>query len=162
MAGFRDFLLRFRPVGPPGRAAPGGVPADRSAELSAELEPPLTLLERAEAEARTVREEAARTADETRRAAERQAEEIVARARARAHDVRAGSADRVRRAAESEAAELLASSERTTAILRRRADARLPELLDRVAALVAEDLGDPGAAALLTREGHGAAGEGGA
>ncbi|MER6310194.1 hypothetical protein [Streptomyces sp. NPDC001657] len=160
MAGFRDFLLRFRPVGPPGRPAPGGVPADRSAELSAELEPPLTLLEQAEAAARTVREEAARTADATRRAAERQAAEIVARARARANDVRAESADRVRRAAETEAAELLASTERATAVLRRRADARLPALLDRVSALVAEELGDVGTAELPTSDGHGTAGGG--
>ncbi|MFF4603216.1 hypothetical protein ACFY12_10770 [Streptomyces sp. NPDC001339] len=147
MAGFRDFLMRFRLAGPPGRAAPGGVPADRSAELSAELEPPLSLLEQAEAEARAVREQAALTAEERRRGAEREAEEIVAQARARAEGVRAESADRVRRAAEAESAELLASAEREVCAVRRQAEARMPELVDRVSALVRAELDDPGGTA---------------
>ncbi|MFG2859180.1 hypothetical protein [Streptomyces sioyaensis] len=161
MAGFRDFLMRFRPAGSPGRAAPGGVPADRSAELSAELEPSLTSLERTEAEARAIREQAASRASETRRGAERQAAEIVERAHARAHDLRAESADRVRRAAEAEAAELLASAERDAAVVRRRADARMPVLLDRVSALVAEELDDAGTAARQRPGVQGASGEGG-
>jgi V/A-type H+/Na+-transporting ATPase subunit B len=98
VAGFRDFLLRFRRVGSPGRAAPGGVPADRAAELAAELAPPLSLLEEVEAEARRIREEAARVAADRRRDAERQADTIVGRARARADEVRAQAAARVRRA----------------------------------------------------------------
>ncbi|ARF53377.1 hypothetical protein [Streptomyces gilvosporeus] len=161
MAGFRDFLMRFRPVGPPGRAAPGGVPADRSAELAAELEPSLALLERAEAEAQSIREQAARRAAETRRGAERQAAEIVERAHARAHDLRAQSADRARRAAEAQAAELVASAERAAAAVHRRADARMPALLARVSALVAEELGGAGTAARQTPDAHGAPEEGG-
>ncbi|MEU8875954.1 hypothetical protein AB0D24_33345 [Streptomyces javensis] len=143
MAGFRDFLLRFRPVGSPGRAAPGGVPADRVAELTAELKPPLSLLEEAEAEARDIRDEAARTAAERRRAAEREAEEIVGQASARAQDLRARMAARVRCQAEAEAAELLAAAEREVAAVRSRSEARMPALLDRVARLVAEDIGMP-------------------
>ncbi|MFF4948791.1 hypothetical protein [Streptomyces chattanoogensis] len=146
MAGFRDFLMRFRPAGAPGRAAPGGVPVDRSVELSAELEPSLSLLEQAEAEARAVKQQAARTAEERRLGAEREAEEIVARARARARDVRAQSADRVRRAAEAEAEELLASAEREVVEVRRRAKARMPGLVDRVSAVVWEELVDSSAA----------------
>ncbi|MFI9080227.1 hypothetical protein ACIGW8_27825 [Streptomyces sioyaensis] len=161
MAGFRDFLMRFRPAGSPGRAAPGGVPADRSAELSAELEPSLALLERAETEARTIREQAARRAAETRRGAEREAAEIVARAHARAHGIRAESVDRVRRAAEAEAAELLASAEREAAVVRRRADARMPVLLDRVSALVTEELDETGTGARKAPDVRGAPEEGG-
>ncbi|MEU5644472.1 hypothetical protein [Streptomyces milbemycinicus] len=143
MAGFRDFLLRFRPVGSPGRAAPGGVPADRAAELAAELAPPLSYLEEFEAEARGIREEAARTAAERRRKAKRQADTIVERARARADEVRAEAAARVRRAAEAEAAELLATAERDAVVMRSRARARMPGLLDRVARLVIEDVETP-------------------
>ncbi|MFE2183443.1 hypothetical protein [Streptomyces sp. NPDC059455] len=143
MAGFRDFLLRFRPVGSPGRAAPGGVPADRAAELTAELEPPLSLLEEAEAEARGIRDEAARTAAERCRAAERQAEEIVEQASARAQGLRARTAARGRGQAEAEAAELLAASEREVSAVRSRVEARMPALLDRVARLVAEDIRMP-------------------
>ena len=37
MATLRDYVRRFRPAGAPGAAAPAGVPADRGAELDAEL-----------------------------------------------------------------------------------------------------------------------------
>ncbi|MFF7652514.1 hypothetical protein ACFZCY_22275 [Streptomyces sp. NPDC007983] len=147
MAGLRDFLLRFRPVGSPGRAAPGGVPADRTAELTAELDPPLALLEEAEEEARHIRDGAAREAAERRRAAERQAQEIVESSQDRAREVRATSAARVRRNAEAEAAELLATAQRETAAVRRRAEERMPRLLDRVADMVAEDIETPHAPA---------------
>ena len=40
----RDVLHRFRPSGAPGAATAAGVPADRAAELAAELEPVLALL----------------------------------------------------------------------------------------------------------------------
>ncbi|MFE7896869.1 hypothetical protein ACFU3E_04860 [Streptomyces sp. NPDC057424] len=146
MAGFRDFLMRFRPAGSPGRAAPGGVPSDRSAQLSAELQPPLALLEQAEAEARTVRERAARRAEQLRTEAAHQAEEIIAQARTRARDVRAEAADRVRRAAETEAAELLTAAERDAAGVRHRAGTRMPALVDRVAALATEELVQAGTA----------------
>ncbi|MGR3939027.1 hypothetical protein [Streptomyces sp. BRA346] len=147
MAGLRDFLLRFRPVGSPGRAAPGGVPADRTAELTAELDPPLSLLEEAEAEARHIRDGAAREAAERRRAAERRAQEIVKSAQDRAREVRATNAARVRRDAETEAAELLATAQREAAAVRRRAEERMPRLLDRVAHLVAKDIELPDATA---------------
>lgn len=143
MAGLRNVLLRFRPVGSPGRAAPGGVPAERTAELTAELEPPLTLLEGTEDEARRIREGAAREATEKRRAAERRAREIVEPARSRARETRATSTARVRHEAEAEAAELLAGAEREAAAVRRRAGEHTPRLLDRVARLVAEDIGTP-------------------
>ncbi|WP_055557996.1 hypothetical protein [Streptomyces sp. NBRC 110028] len=147
MAGLRDFLLRFRPVGSPGRAAPGGVPADRTAELTAELQPPLSLLEEAEEEARRIRDGAAREAAERRRAAERRAREIVGSAQDRARQARTTSAARIRRDAEAEAAELLATAQREAVAVRRRAEERMPRLLDRVADLVAEDIEVPPAPA---------------
>lgn len=140
MTGFRDFLTRFRPAASPGRAAPGGVPADHSAELRAELTPPLALLEQAEAEARTVRERAAAAAASHLWEAERRAEEIVAEAHEEANRVRARTAEQILRAAEDEVATLLAAAEREAVTVRDRARSRTPALADRVVALVLEDL----------------------
>ncbi|MER5666739.1 hypothetical protein [Streptomyces mirabilis] len=143
MAGFRDFLMRFRPVGLPGPAAAGGVPADRSAELAAELEPPLVLLEETEAEARAVRERADEEAARRRRAAERTAEDIVEQARARAPVVREQSAALIRDATKADATELLAAAARDTAALRRRIELRTPALVDRLVNALAEELTAP-------------------
>ncbi|MEU2750031.1 hypothetical protein ABZ613_27900 [Streptomyces collinus] len=140
MTGFRDFLTRFRPAASPGRAAPGGVPSDRSAELRAELSPPLALLEQAEAEARALRERADTAAASCLRDAQRQAEQIVAEARQEADRVRASTAEEVLRAAEAEVAALLAEAEREAAAVRDRARSRMPGLADGVVALVREDV----------------------
>ncbi|WP_406411450.1 hypothetical protein [Streptomyces sp. NBC_01614] len=140
MTGFRDFLTRFRPAASPGRAAPSGVPADRSAELRAELAPPLALLEQVESEARSVRDRAEAAAAARRRDAEQQAEEIVAEAQEEAGRVRARTAEQMERAAETEAAELLAEASREAVAVRERASCRTPALADRVLALVVEGL----------------------
>jgi hypothetical protein len=140
VTGFRDFLTRFRPAAAPGRAAPSGVPADRSAELRAELAPPLALLEQAEVEARALRERAEAAAAARRRSAERQAKAIVAASRAEAARVRERAAEQALRAAEGEAAALLAEAEREAADVRDRARSRTPALADRVLALVRADL----------------------
>ncbi|MFF1273601.1 hypothetical protein ACFVZC_09360 [Streptomyces marokkonensis] len=163
MTGFRDFLTRFRPAASPGRAAPGGVPADRSAELRAELAPPLALLERAEAEARAVRERAADAAASRLREAEGQAGAIVAGARAQAPLIRARAAERVLRAAEGEAAALRAAAEREASAVRDRARTRTPVIADRVVDLVLQDLAADGASppvrAPQRAPGHGGSGE---
>ncbi|MDX3633419.1 MULTISPECIES: hypothetical protein [Streptomyces] len=140
MVGFRDFLTRFRPAAAPGRAAPGGVPADRSAELAAELGPPLALLEDVQTEAEAIRERAEQDATRTRREAERQAAEIIMAAREGAPAVRARSADGVVREAEEEAAELHTAAGAEAAAVRKRAVTRMPALVDRVSALVNDDL----------------------
>ncbi|GAB2784087.1 hypothetical protein GCM10027073_16060 [Streptomyces chlorus] len=154
MTGFRVFLTRFRPAASPGRAAPGGVPADRSAELRAELALPLGLLEQTEAEARSIRERADAAAASRRREAELRAGAIVAAAREEAGQVRARTAEQVLRAADGEAAALLAAAEREVIAVRDRARNRTPALVDRVLALVLEDL----AADEASPEGHPASG----
>ncbi|WP_405522559.1 hypothetical protein OG426_05040 [Streptomyces canus] len=159
MTGFRDFLTRFRPAASPGRAAPGGVPADRSAELRAELTPPLALLEQAEAEARSVREQADASATARRREAEGQAETIVAAAHEEARQVRARTAEQVLREAEGEAEALLAEAEREATVVRDRARSRTPALVDRVLALVLRDL-TADEASTVPPEGHRARGPG--
>jgi len=144
VTGFRDFLTRFRPAASPGRAAPTGVPADRAAELSAELAPPLALFERTQAEARSVREQAAEASASRRHEAERQAEALVAAARHEARGVRTRTAEQVLRAAESRAVSLLAEADREAAALHGRARDRMPVLAGRAVALVLEDLGAQG------------------
>lgn len=153
MTGFRDFLTRFRPAASPGRAAPSGVPADRSAELRAELAPPLALLEQAEEEARNVRERAEAAAAARRESAERQAEAIVAAARAEADRVRERAAEQALHAVEDEAAALLAEAEREAVDVRERARSRTLALADRVLVLVREDLA-AGEGAPLAPEDH--------
>src|ERR1022692_4357979 len=94
-----DFLNRFRPAGAPGAASRAGVPADRAAELSAELDPVLALL-------------AATDAECTRLVAE--AEQEAGRLAAQGHDEAASiAADGVQRADEARgqaAAEVLAAA----------------------------------------------------
>jgi vacuolar-type H+-ATPase subunit H len=140
---FRDFLMRFRPAGSPGPAAPTGVPADRSADLAAELDPVLSRLGQAETEAQQIREAAAQLAEQNRRAAADKAEEIVRLARIRAREVRTESAAHAYGLAKTEAAECLAESERKAALLKSRAQQRMASLVDRALA----DVGQIGASA---------------
>ncbi|MER6102925.1 hypothetical protein ABT115_11515 [Streptomyces sp. NPDC001832] len=147
MAVFRDFLMRFRPAGSPGPATTG-VPADRSADLAAELEPILSRLGQAETEAQQIREAAAQRADQNRRAAADEAEKIVVLARIRAREVRTESAAHTYGLAKTEAAECLAESERRAALLKRRAQQRMASLVDRVLA----DCGETGASVVTGEE----------
>ncbi|MYR20416.1 hypothetical protein GTW63_19095, partial [Streptomyces sp. SID6137] len=78
----RDFLERFRPTGTPGASA-AGVPADRTAERAAELEPALARLTDAQREAERIRAAARQSAEALRRDAAREAEQVVAAARER-------------------------------------------------------------------------------
>ena len=80
MARSRDLLQRFRPAGAPGTAATAGVPADRVAELSAELEPVLALLDEVTEVAGRIRAEGTRDAARVRAAAGERARTLVATA----------------------------------------------------------------------------------
>jgi hypothetical protein len=110
MPGMRDFLERLRPTGTPGTAALAGVPADRVAELAAELQPVLDRVADAEREATGIR-------DRAHHEAARRRDEGVARARAVVEEARRG-ADAERRSeaatartrAAQEAADLMAQA----------------------------------------------------
>ncbi len=121
----RDFLVPdCRPVGLPGPAAAGGVPADQSAELAAELEPPLVSLEETEAEAQAVqtaawrRPGAVERPNGLRRTSSNRPERV--------HPSSEQSAALVRDATKAEATELLAAAARDTAALRRRMSSARP------------------------------------
>ncbi|MEV0738483.1 hypothetical protein AB0I51_21500 [Streptomyces sp. NPDC050549] len=140
MLGFREFRIRLRPAGSPGPAAPGGVPADRSAEFAAELEAPLAQLDVIAAEADRIRATAVREAAARRRAAALRAEGVVRAAREQALEVRGETASRIRREAAAEAARTEAASRRTVERLREREVERIPAFVARIVAQVTGEL----------------------
>lgn len=99
-----DFLSRFRPAGAPGAASRAGVPADRAAELSAELEPVLAMLADTDAECARIVAQARTQAGQIGEAARAEAGQIAADGRERALAARGHAADEVLAAAQAEAA----------------------------------------------------------
>lgn len=136
MARSRDLLQRFRPAGAPGTAASAGVPADRVAELSAELEPVLALLDGVGEEAARIRAEGSREAARVRAGAGERARAMVATATREAEADRIAAAARVNKRAAAEAEATVAAARAEAAALRLRADAHLQEYADRVLAAV--------------------------
>ncbi len=144
MARGRDFLQRFRAAGAPGAAAATGVPADRVAELSSELEPVLAVLADVQDEADRVRAAARREADRRRREATQQAQSLVATARREAESERADAAAQVSSQAEAEGSEVRAEAERVADEVRRRAGERIPDYVTQVLATVRREAWGPG------------------
>lgn len=139
----RDVLARFRPAGTPGAPAAAGVPADRVAERSAELEPVLARISDTQAEAARLLEQARAEADRRRASAAARAEATRATALQGAVTARADAAAAVRRRAEEEGAGIAAEAEREAAAVLDLARRRTPPLVDRVVAGVRADLGLP-------------------
>ncbi|MFJ5151937.1 hypothetical protein ACIQCF_10205 [Streptomyces sp. NPDC088353] len=125
----RDFLERFRPAGTPGASATG-VPADRTAERAAELEPALDRLADVQRQAARIRAAAQEGAEALRRDASREAERLVAAARAQAPEVRRQAAEPLLREARQEADALRAAGDRAASAIRARAMERMPYLVD--------------------------------
>ncbi|MGD3110680.1 hypothetical protein [Streptomyces sp. YGL11-2] len=134
--------MRFRPVSTPGPATVG-VPADRTAELAAELTPTLSRLDRTAVEAEAIRLAGRSEADRIRRDAARHADAITARADDLFERVRAQAADRRRELGRREADAVRAEGQRAEAALRRRAAARIPVVADRLTDEVRRQLGLP-------------------
>jgi len=141
MTGLREVLARLRSSGAPGPAAGGGgVPADRTAELTAELEPPLRLLDDTMAEAARIRAGAAEEAAVRRRRAAGRAEDLVRAARESALEVGRATAARVQEEAEAEAECTDTAAREAAQRLRERTGARIPAFAERVVARVAAEL----------------------
>lgn len=130
----RDILQRFRPAGTPGAASSPGVPVDRVAEASAELEPVFALLAATQEEVSRIRSDAAREAERRRQHAAERASSLVASAHRQAEAERADAALGVGRKVEEESAAALAEAERVAEAVRREAAERMPVYLDRVMA----------------------------
>jgi hypothetical protein len=137
----RDLLQRFRPVGTPGAAAPAGVPVDRVAELSRELQPVFDALADVQEEAGRIRAIATAEARARLTAAEQQAAVLVDAARRDAGAARAEVAAEGARRAEAVAAAALATAEHDAAAVTARAAARYAELTERVVRAVWDSAG---------------------
>jgi vacuolar-type H+-ATPase subunit H len=90
--GVRDFLERLRPSGTPGAPSIAGVPADRVAERSTELEAVFALLEDVQAGVGRMGSAAEEQARHRRDVAHERADAILAEARRRAEAERAAAA----------------------------------------------------------------------
>jgi hypothetical protein len=143
----RDILQRFRSAGTPGAATAPGVPADRVAELSAELEPVLAQLAAVQEEVSRIRGDAQREAERRRQAAVEHAGALVAAAHREAAAERADAARRLAGHVEEETAATLAAAEQDAMAVRHRAEERLPSYVERVVSATR--------AALSTSEEHG-------
>lgn len=128
----RDILQRFRSAGTPGAATATGVPADRVAEMSAELEPVLAQLAPAQREVSRIRAEAQREAERRRQQATERADALIAAANRQAAAERAEASLRVTRHVEAEGAASLAAAEIEATAVRDRAAKRMPSYVDRV------------------------------
>jgi hypothetical protein len=134
MATARDLLHRFRPAGAPGAASATGVPADRGADLEAELQPLFAGLTVTERECALILQKARAAADQVRAGAAERAMALVAEARERVDGERAAVAAQARRRGEEESASILATASDAAAQMRRLAGERLPS---QIVALVA-------------------------
>ena len=132
--GARDLLERLRPSGAPGAASLSGVPADRVAERSAELEPVFALLADAQAEAQKIESDAEREAQRRRDRAVEQARGIVAAARHAADSERAHAAAAAQAGAAEQTRLILADAQRAAEALAEQAGARRPALVAEVVA----------------------------
>jgi hypothetical protein len=130
----RDILQRFRPAGTPGAASGAGVPVDRVAEASAELEPVIARLGEAQQEADRLRADAQVEAERRRQQAAEQGRALVAAARRQAEAERADATLRAARHGEAQAAAMRTAAEHEADEVRRRSAARLPIFVDRVVA----------------------------
>jgi hypothetical protein len=142
MARGRDFLERFRPVGTPGAAGRRGVPADRVADLAAELGPVLALLDATQAECTALRREADEQASARREQARVRAAAHLAQARADAEGERAGASARLAARAQAEAEQAREAGQRETDQVRENAAERLPALVAAAEAVMTARLDD--------------------
>ncbi len=144
----RDILERWRPSATPGPPTAAGVPADRVAERSAELEAVLSLLTEAQAEADRIRSDAAAEADRRRAAGHERARALIAEAHRTARSERSAAAAAAEAAGAAAADEIRDRATQESLATLARARARQPALVAAVAARAREELAamtEPGA-----------------
>ncbi len=143
----RDLLNRFRPSGTPGAAGAAGVPVDRRAGAPAELAPLLALLEPTERECQALLDRAEAEAASIRRRAAEEAQRLVVEAREGQAAQRAAVVSELRDHRFVELAAAAAESERRAAEVRDVSVARMADCVDEVVeavrALVGAGPGDP-------------------
>lgn len=140
MVDVRGILRRFKPAGAPGAAIGAAVPADRTAEHDAELQPLFASLQDAEAEAQAIRARAAAEATDIRQEARLRAESIVEEAAERATLEQEKAERQARTAAERCSAALIEQARTRAESLRVHAQPRVQEYVDRFVNEIAETL----------------------
>ena len=140
MAGVRELLDRFRPAGAPGPAGAAGVPAQRQAAVTAELEPVFAALTEVVTGCDRLRLAAAQAAAKHERAALEQARVLVARARQDVAAERAAAAARIREESACDLAQMSAAAAAEADEVRRRSAQRMPWHVAQVVELVRTDL----------------------
>ena len=133
----RDFLDRFRPAGAPGAAAEAGVPIDRAAELTAELEPLFASLARTECDCADIRERADGDAVAIRAHAADRARGLFSAAE------RAAAAATAQQRTESQAADQMAAAGQEAAAVGQLATSRMPGFLAGVKRLLVRSRTQP-------------------
>jgi len=131
-----EWLRRLRPAAAPGPAAPAGVPADRVAELDAELAPVFEALRDTVAAAAEIVAAAEGEAERRRTAASAEEAALRAAATRQAAAAEAEAAAGVARALDEERARVLADAHREADAVAGRARTRLPAVVARVVGAV--------------------------
>jgi vacuolar-type H+-ATPase subunit H len=139
----RDFLDRFRPAGAPGPAARAGVPADRAAELAAEVEPVLALLDGTYAECQQIIAAAQQEADRIAADAQAEVAAVGQEAVRQAGTARDEATAEVLAQAQAQARAAAADAGQQARQIRRLAQRRLPVLVAAAAALLQAGLTGP-------------------
>jgi hypothetical protein len=139
----RDFLYRFRPAGAPGAVAAAGVPIDRTAELTAELEPLFASLARTERECADIRARADGDAVAIRAHAADRARGLLSAAEPRTAAERAAAAATAQQRTESQAADQMAAAGQEAAAVRQLATSRMPGFVAGVKRLLVRSRTQP-------------------
>ncbi|MFI7546844.1 hypothetical protein [Actinoplanes sp. NPDC049599] len=140
MPGLRELLSRFRAAGAPGAPGAAGVPVDLRAGVTAELEPVFAALAETVAGCERRRADGAAEAQRCLDEARGRAAALLTQAKGAAPAARAAAAARTRRLAEAELAAIEADSRATAEELTRRAEGRLPDLVNEVVERVRHDI----------------------
>lgn len=128
----RDLLERWRPSAAPGAPSAAGVPADRVAERSAELEPVLGLLADVQAEVDRIRSDTVAEAARRRAAAHEQSRALIREAQRQAHAERSAAAAAAQAAGKESATRILAQAHRDSRSIAERSQARESTLVEQV------------------------------
>ena len=132
MVRVRDVLHSFRPAGAPGAAGAAGVPADRGADLAAELEPVFAQLAGTERECAGIAARAGQAAAKVRAREAERARGTIAAARERMDAERAAAVAQMRPNALAKSTAAAVAAEREAAEIRRHAVERMGSYVDLI------------------------------
>jgi len=142
MVRVRDVLHSFRPAGAPGAAGAAGVPADRGADLMAELEPVFAQLAGTEQECANIAVRAGQAAAQIRARDAERARGVLAAARERMDAERADAVAQMRPNAQAKSTAAAVAAEREAAEIRRHAVEHLGSYVDLIVASVSRLIDD--------------------